>query len=64
MSKPTSLRVNGDAADAFNALRVRLAVSNNNRIPTVTDIVAALIVLGNAHYSELLTALADSEGSE
>jgi hypothetical protein len=64
MSKPTSLRVNGDSADAFNGLRVRLAVSKGNRIPTVTDIVAALINLGNAHYDELLSALASSEDSE
>jgi hypothetical protein len=57
MSTQRSLSVNDGVFSQFNALKVRIAQSNNNRIPTSPDVIAALLVIGNRHYPELLFAL-------
>jgi hypothetical protein len=64
MSKPRSLTVNEDTFNRFNGLRIRIATSRNNRIPTVMRIISALIELGVRHYDELLSIIGDAEDSE
>lgn len=61
MSKPRSLTVNDDVFNRFNALKVRLAISNENRIPKIIDIVSALVTLGETHYDELTELMKEPE---
>lgn len=61
MSQQRSLRVSDATFGEFNSLKIRLAVSRNNRIPTVSEIITAMITVGNAHYDELLAALTAPE---
>jgi hypothetical protein len=47
----------------LTALKIRVA-NSIGRIPTSGSIIAFSLSLASEHYSELLTALADSEDSE
>jgi len=63
VSKDTTLRVTGPTATEFNLLKIRLA-SATGQISSATAIVQALVKVGNAHYDELLIALAEQENPE
>jgi len=64
MSKQRSLSVADPVFAEFNRLKIRLAVSGNNMIPTTGAIIAALLTIGNAHYDELLSALTPETETE
>ena len=64
MSKQRSLSVNDAVYARFNALKVRIAVSNNNRIPTAPDLIMALIEIGESRYDELLSQLTNEPENE
>lgn len=57
MAESRSVKIANTTYSHLNALKVRLAVSRDNHIPTVSDIIAAMLTVSNAHYDELLTAL-------
>ena len=63
VSKPTSLAVSRDTFTEFNRLKIRIA-SEANRIPPVSSLIAALIVIGNNHYDELITEVTKEPESE
>ena len=52
-----SLTISDPAFTEFNALKMRVAIDSSNRVPAVSDLVTALLVVGNRHYSEVLFAL-------
>lgn len=57
MSTHRSLKVIDSVYLRMNALKIRIAQSNDNRIPNVSNMIAAMITVGNNHYDELLTEL-------
>lgn len=63
MSQQRSLRVNDPVFAEFNRLKIRLAVSRDNRISTVSDIVSAMLSVSEKHYDELVAALVAESGN-
>lgn len=64
MSDYKTLKVIDSTFNDLNALKIRIAVSSENRIPVLSRIVSALITVGNNHYDELLSELAKEPDSE
>lgn len=64
MVQKRTLTVSDATFGKFNALKIRVAIDSNNRVPGVSTLVSALIAIGNAHYPELIIALSNSEDSE
>lgn len=64
MSRQRSLSVTDSVFGDFNRLKIRLAVSRDNRIPTVSDIVAAMLAVSDKHYDELVSALTERESQQ
>jgi hypothetical protein len=58
MSKGTSLRVTMDAYGEFNRLKIRVA-TDTGRIHSASEIIAALLVVGNRYYSDVQFALGE-----
>ena len=58
MSVQRTLKVTDRVYSDFSALKIRIAVSRDNRIPSVSNMIQGMIVLANRHYEELLTELA------
>lgn len=56
-SKQKSMSVTEPVFSELSKLRIRIALSNDNRIPTVSDMLAAMLTVGNKHYDEILIAL-------
>jgi hypothetical protein len=64
MAESRSVKITNETYGELNALKVRLAVSRDNRIPTVSDMIAGMMTVSNAHYDELLAALTARENPE
>lgn len=64
MSQQRSLRVTDPTFGEFNTLKIRIAVSMGNTIPTVSAMVNALLAVGNNHYDELIRELTGEETTE
>jgi hypothetical protein len=57
MTNSKSLKVVSPVYDDLNALKIRLAVTLVNRIPSISEIIENLITVGSNHYDELVTTL-------
>ena len=60
MSDATSLRVTSGTFREFKRLQIRLAQDTGD-IHSATRIITALLITGNKHYDELVSALAERE---
>lgn len=64
MPQKRTLTVTDPVFAEFNRLKIRIAVDSDNRVPAVSDLVNALLVIGNRHYSDLQFALGREGDSE